>query len=109
MLRFVYYLATSDIIVLDDYYPIIYDFTYDSRVKVVQVWHACGAFKTVGFERVGNSDAPHFNSLTHKCYTHVIVSSELSARHNAEAFCISENKFYNTGIPRTDLFFSAPL
>lgn len=106
MLRFVYYLATSDIIVLDDYYPIIYDFTYDIRVKVVQVWHACGAFKTVGFERVGNSDAPHFNSLTHKCYTHVIVSSELSARHNAEAFCISENKFYNTGIPRTDLFFS---
>lgn len=105
MLHFVYYLATSDIIVLDDYYPVIYDFSYDEDVKVVQVWHACGAFKTVGFERVGHKDAPHFNSLTHKCYTHVIVSSELSARHNAEAFCISENKFYNTGIPRTDLFF----
>lgn len=105
MLRFVYYLSTSDIVVLDDYYPLIYDLTYDSKVKVVQVWHACGAFKTVGFERVGKSDAPHFNSLTHKCYTHVIVSSEISARHNAEAFCISENKFYNTGIPRTDIFF----
>ena len=105
MLRFVYYLATSDAIVLDDYYPVIYDFTYDKRVKVIQVWHACGAFKTVGFERVGNKDAPYFNSLTHKCYTHVVVSSEISAKHNAEAFCIAESKFYDTGIPRTDLFF----
>lgn len=105
MIKFNYYLATSDVIVLDDYYPIIYDVTYDKRVKVVQVWHACGAFKTVGFERIGKKDAPHFNSQTHKCYTHVIVSSEISARHNAEAFCISESKFYTTGIPRTDLFF----
>ncbi len=105
MIRFDYYLATSDVIVLDDYYPIIYDMDYDPSVKVVQVWHACGAFKTVGFERIGKKDAPHFNSKTHKCYTHVIVSSEISARHNAEAFCISERKFYITGIPRTDLFF----
>ncbi|MCD7958682.1 MAG: CDP-glycerol glycerophosphotransferase family protein [Ruminococcus sp.] len=106
MIKFDYYLATSDVIVLDDYYPIIYDLKYDKRVKVVQVWHACGAFKTVGFERIEKKDAPHFNSLTHKCYTHVIVSSEISAKHNAEAFCLSEDKFYITGIPRTDLFFN---
>ncbi len=105
MIKFDYYLATSDVVVIDDYYPLIYDVSFDPRVKLVQVWHACGAFKTVGFERIGKSDAPHFNSLTHKNYTHVIVSSEISAKHNAEAFCIAENKFYITGIPRTDLFF----
>lgn len=105
MIRLIQYLATSDMIVIDDYYPLIYDFDYDPRVKIIQVWHACGAFKTVGFERIEKGDAPVFNTRTHKCYTHVIVSSELSARHNAEAFCISEKKFYITGIPRTDIFF----
>ncbi len=105
MIRFDWYLAIADVIVLDDYYPLIYDLKYDSRTKLVQVWHACGAFKTVGFERIGKADGPHFNSRTHKNYTHVIVSSEISAQHNAEAFCISRDKFYITGIPRTDIFF----
>ncbi len=105
MIQFLYYLATSDMVVIDDFYPLIYDFDYDPRVKLIQVWHACGAFKTVGFERTGKANSPVFNSRTHKCYTHVTVSSALSARHNAESFCIAEEKFYITGIPRTDVFF----
>ena len=53
MIRFVYYLATSDIILIDDYYPDIYLVDYPKNVKVLQVWHACGAFKSLGFERLG--------------------------------------------------------
>ena len=102
---FTYYLATSDYIFTDDYQPELYLNDYDPSVKIIQVWHACGAFKTVGFERLGAKGAPAFNTRTHKCYTHVLVSSEHSAKHNAEAFAISRDKFFPTGVPRTDVFF----
>lgn len=105
MMRFVYLLATCDIIILDDYYPEIYTVDFPKNVKVIQVWHACGAFKTVGLERTGKIGAPEFNTPVHKCYTHVPVSSEHSALHNAEAFCIDTKKFYPVGVPRTDIFF----
>lgn len=103
--KFVYYLATSDIILIDDYYPEVYKVDYAKSVKVLQVWHACGAFKSLGFERLGKPGAPPFNTRVHKCYTHVPVSSEHSAKHHAEGFAISESKFYPVGIPRTDIFF----
>lgn len=105
MMRFVYLLATCDIIILDDYYPEIYTVDFPKNVKVVQVWHACGAFKTVGLERTGKVGAPEFNTPVHRCYTHVPVSSEHSAKHNAEAFCLDLKKFYPVGVPRTDIFF----
>lgn len=105
MLKFDYYLATSDIIILDDYYPEIYKVDYDKSVKVLQVWHACGAFKSLGFERLGKAGAPPFNTRVHKCYTHIPVSSYHSVKHHAEGFAIDESKFYPIGIPRTDIFF----
>jgi CDP-ribitol ribitolphosphotransferase len=105
MLRFVYLLATSDIILIDDYYPEIYKVDYDENVKVVQVWHACGAFKALGLERMTKKGAPSLNTRVHKCYTHVPVSSYHSALHHQEAFGIEIEKFYPVGVPRTDIFF----
>ncbi|MEG0291413.1 MAG: CDP-glycerol glycerophosphotransferase family protein [Anaerovoracaceae bacterium] len=104
-LLFTYYLATSDYIFLDDYQPEIYKNDYDKNVKIIQLWHACGAFKTLGFERLDAKGAPGFTTRVHKCYTHVPVSSEHSVKHHAEAFAIDENKFYPIGIARTDVFF----
>lgn len=104
-LRFLYYLATSDIIMIDDYYPDIYQVDYDKSVKVIQIWHACGAFKALGMERMDKPGAPPLNTRVHKCYTAMPVSSEHSVLHHAEAFGIDESKFYPIGIPRTDIFF----
>lgn len=103
--RFTKLLATCDIIMIDDYYPDVYKFDYDPRVKVIQLWHACGAFKSLGFERMDKPGAPPLNTRVHKCYTHMPVSSYHSALHHAEGFCIDESKFYPIGIPRTDIFF----
>lgn len=103
--QFTHALATSDVIFTDDYQPELYKNEYDKDVKLVQLWHACGAFKTVGFERLGKKGQPSLLTKVHKNYTHVIVSSEHSAQHNAEAFAISESRFYPVGIPRTDVFF----
>ena len=103
--RFTKLLATCDVIMIDDYYPDVYKFDYDPRVKVIQLWHACGAFKSLGFERMDKPGAPPLNTRVHKCYTHMPVSSHHSALHHAEGFCIDESKFYPVGIPRTDIFF----
>jgi CDP-ribitol ribitolphosphotransferase len=105
MIRFIYRLASSDVIILDDYFPEIYKPDYDENVKIIQVWHACGAFKSLGLERMDKAGAPPINTRVHKCYTHVPVSSEHSARHHQEAFGIDYDKFYPVGIPRTDIFF----
>lgn len=94
MIRFIYRLASSDVILLDDYYPEIYKPTYDKNVKVIQVWHACGAFKALGLERMSKAGAPPINTSVHKCYTHVPVSSYHSALHHQEAFGIGIDKFY---------------
>lgn len=105
MIGFIRKLATSDVILIDDYYPEIYKFDYDKSVKIFQVWHACGAFKSLGLERMTKPGAPPINTRVHKCYTHVPVSSMHSAFHHQEAFGINLDKFYPVGVPRTDIFF----
>lgn len=104
-IMFTYYLATSDIIILDDYQPEIYVVDYDPKVKIIQLWHACGAFKTLGLERISKPGAPAFDTRVHKCYTYMTVSSDHSVLHHAEAFGISESKIVPVGIARTDIFF----
>lgn len=99
-------LAMANIVIVDDYQPELYLVKFLDHVKVIQLWHACGAFKTVGLERTGKPGAPEFNTNVHKCYTHMPVSSELSAQHYAEAFGIDESKILPLGIARTDIFFS---
>nr|MCR5450998.1 CDP-glycerol glycerophosphotransferase family protein [Lachnospiraceae bacterium] len=45
------------------------------------------------------------NTIVHKCYTHVPVSSEHSGLHCAESFGLPEDVFKPIGVPRTDVFF----
>jgi len=71
-------------------------------VRIIQLWHASGAFKTVGYSRVGLPDP---NVRVHKSYTAAIVSSEFDVPFYAEAFGIPEDRVTPTGIPRMDRFF----
>jgi CDP-ribitol ribitolphosphotransferase / teichoic acid ribitol-phosphate polymerase len=93
------------VIVIDDYQPIIYRIGVDPGVRIVQLWHASGAFKTVGYSRVGKPGGPDPFSRIHKNYTHAIVSSDLDVPFYAEAFGIPEANVVPTGIPRMDRFF----
>lgn len=101
----IYDIATSKYILLDDFYPMIYDMEIRKEAELVQLWHACGAFKTFGFSRLGKDGGPKMRSSNHRNYTKAIVSSENIKKHYAEGFGISEDKVFATGIPRTDIFF----
>jgi CDP-ribitol ribitolphosphotransferase / teichoic acid ribitol-phosphate polymerase len=98
-------LAGADVIVIDDFQPIIYRIGVDPDVRIVQLWHAAGAFKTVGYSRIGKPGGPDPFSRVHKNYTHAIVSSDHDVPFYAEAFGIPESRVIPTGIPRMDPFF----
>ncbi len=98
-------IASSKFILLDDFYPMIYTLKLRKGTELIQLWHAMGAFKTVGYSRMGKVGGPTVKSLTHKNYTATIVSSENIRKDYAEAFDISIDKVHALGIPRTDIFF----
>ena len=103
-LRLPWMLARADVILIEDYQPIIYQID-DPAVRIVQLWHASGAFKTVGYSRVGKPGGPNPYSRIHKNYTHAIVSSDHDVPFYAEAFGIPESRVVPTGMPRMDRFF----
>jgi hypothetical protein len=102
--RLPWLLARADVIVIDDYQPVIYRVD-DPDVRIIQLWHAWGAFKTVGYSRIGKPGGPSPYSRVHKNYTHAIVSSDAEVPFYAEAFGIPEARVAPTGIPRMDRFF----
>lgn len=102
-------MATSPVIVVDDFFPTIYPIKIRKGTQLLQVWHASGAFKTMGFSRAGKPGGPIKGSKTHRNYTAAIVSSEQVRANYAEAFGIDAAKVHATGIPRTDIFFDNDL
>lgn len=103
--KFPYLLGRSDYIFVDDFHPLIYTVKLKPSQELIQVWHACGAFKTVGYSRAGKKGGPFFDSLIHRNYTKATVSSETDIPFYAEAFGIKEEYILPTGVPRTDIFF----
>ena len=98
-----YHLLTSKVIVTDDYLSYLRLVTLKKDQKVVQIWHACGAFKKFGLD---SATLPHeLETKTHQQYDDVIVSAEDVRKHYASAFGLPLEKIKPLGIPGTDIFF----
>lgn len=103
--RFIRAMAQTEYTLIDDFFPLVYPIKLRENARLVQVWHAIGAFKRVGYSRLGKSGGPVETSISHKNYTDVIVSADAIRGDYAEAFGIDLNKVHATGVPRADLFF----
>ncbi len=101
-LQLAHHMATSQVIFCDDFQPYLYHVKLRPGQRLVQLWHACGHFKTVGFGRVGTLDAGAPFTNNHRTYTDVIVASETDVPYYAEAFGITDDKVRALGIPRHD-------
>lgn len=97
--------ATSKVIVLDEFTPQIHLIDLKPETKLIQLWHACGAFKTFGFTRIGKPKGSPQPTRNHRSYDYVTVSSEYCKKCHSEGFGISTNNVVPTGIARTDIFF----
>lgn len=100
-----YKLARSKVVVVDDFTPVLNEVWAMKHRILIQLWHACGAFKTFGFTRVGKDGGPNQTSTNHRYYNYAIVSSSEIRRFYAEGFGIDEKNVKALGIPRTDDFF----
>ena len=108
--RAAFHLATARVFIVDDYFFPIYAIEPRPDTTIVQVWHACGAFKKFGYSVADKSFGAE-RVLTdririHSNYDVCLVSSASVIPHYAEAFGLPSTVFRSDlGIPRTDLFF----
>ncbi|MFD1848646.1 CDP-glycerol glycerophosphotransferase family protein [Oceanobacillus bengalensis] len=101
-------LSNARYLIVDDYYLPIYLVHPRIDLKVIQLWHAAGAFKKFGHSTVGTKFGPTKDYIKmvpiHSNYTHVYVTSKHIVPFYAEAFNMSQNRIFPLGIPRVDLF-----
>ncbi|MEG2050839.1 MAG: CDP-glycerol glycerophosphotransferase family protein [Oscillospiraceae bacterium] len=105
IIKFAKLYSTSAVVIVDDFFELTSIVRKKKDVKLIQVWHACGAFKTFGFSRLGKPGGPKQSTSHHRCYDYAVVSSENIRRYYSEGFGISLEKVVATGVPRTDIFF----
>lgn len=105
MLRLAKYFATSRVILVDDYMELLFKMPRREGTTLIQLWHACGAFKTFGCSRLGKKGGQTLKSPNHRNYDYATVSSKEIAKFYAEGFGLSMEKVVATGVPRTDIFF----
>ncbi len=82
------------------------------ETKVIQTWHACGAFKKFGYSVVGKGFGTTLEDLekypVHKNFSFVTVSAPEVVWAYAEAFHMEDHpeRILPIGVSRTDMFFS---
>lgn len=105
------YYAQSKCVFLTDNFDPLYAHQPRKGTKVIQLWHACGAFKKWGFSTLdlawGGKREDFLRFPMHNTYTDVFVSSEAVIPCYAEAFNCSERKIKAFGTPRTDVYFDS--
>ena len=108
-----YRVATSRVVIADDYFFPIYPVRKRSGVTIIQVWHACGAFKRFGRATLASEWGADEIFLKwvpiHSNYDLTLVSSASIAQIYADAFGQSvETVTAVFGIPRTDALAPSP-
>ncbi len=96
-------ILTSKVIVTDDYCRYLRYLPLRPEQKVIQIWHACGAFKMFG--QRGTPFSTKAELAYHARYDLVSVSSENIRTVYADAFDIDVRKVKAMGVPRTDMYF----
>jgi CDP-ribitol ribitolphosphotransferase len=105
MMRATYELATARYFIIDDYYYPVYVSSLRKGTEVIQLWHACGAFKKFGYSVLDKSYSPDDDYLKmvqiHRNYSKVYVSGEACVAPYADAFGMTQERIYPLGVPRT--------
>lgn len=101
-----YYLLTSRVVVTDDYIRYLRAVKLREEQKVIQIWHACGAFKKFGLDAPSRLTKQE-EIATHLQYSAVAVTGEECRKPFAGAFGVSEDICLPLGLPRTDSLVSS--
>ncbi len=105
-----YHIATSKVIVLDSYCIAVSLLKHRPSLKVIQMWHALGAYKKFGKsildKQEGTSSTVASAMQMHRGYDVILASSDYCKPFLGEAFGYPEEVFRVIPLPRTDLLRS---
>lgn len=110
LIRSAYHMATSEYVIIDNYFGTLAGLPFRKQTKCIQLWHAAGAVKKFAllapstYER-SQKALKRFKSV-YQSFHHVVVGSDHMADILKEAFELDDGRIVRTGIPRTDLFFN---
>ena len=96
-----YHLLTNKVIVTDDYVRYMRWMKLRKDQQLIQIWHACGAFKKFALDAPSKL-TPEEEKATHSQYSAVAVTAEHCKKFYAQAFGVSEDICLPLGLPRTD-------
>ena len=103
--RCAYMVAAARLIILEDFVPQLHALDIRCDTEILQMWHACGAFKLFGLSELGIVDHLEQSTRNHRSYTAALASSRGVVPFYSEAFGIDERAVKAVGVPRTDIFF----
>jgi CDP-glycerol glycerophosphotransferase (TagB/SpsB family) len=103
LVRLPWWLARAAVIVTDGHIELVQVASW--QIRTVEVWHAYGAFKLMGYSLAGRPGELSPFSRAYKGYAAVTVGSDADIPVYAEAFGLPEERIHPTGIPRVDRFF----
>ncbi|TKX32193.1 CDP-glycerol glycerophosphotransferase family protein [Campylobacter aviculae] len=105
----IWWISQSKIIFVDQADRIISRLTLDKKTKLIQVWHAGGAYKAFGFDAMRHYEdqAKELSRISriHGQYSNVIISDAKLIDIMTKAYNIQSDKLLPLGLPRTDMFF----
>ena len=104
LLRGMYYIQTSGLVVVDNAYFPVHVMPHRPQTTVVQVWHAAGALKRFGLD-APVLRRPSERRFLHRHYDYVVVGGEAARVPYSSALRTPVDRVLALGSPRTDLLF----
>jgi CDP-ribitol ribitolphosphotransferase len=106
MVAEMYHVATSRAVVIDTYIVAVSVLKHRPQLKVLQIWHALGAFKAFGRMAIGRAEGSAEGLAQvmrmHENYTYVSAPSAATAAVYRQCFGIDESRIVLAGSPRVD-------
>lgn len=111
MIRQTYFLATSDIVVLERWCLVVSLLEDRTKAAVVQVWHAMGSVKKFGLTALNVEEGHSTNAARalkmHEGYDGVAIASLGSSDHFAKSFGVAPEVLFEAPLPHSDKLLSA--
>lgn len=105
MVSFMKAYATAETVVICDNFLPVASCRKRKGTRVIQLWHACGAFKKFGYDT--EEDIPiYYKGNVFKNSSLVTVSAPFCVAPFASAMRLPERRVRALGVSRTDLYFS---
>ncbi len=105
MARFMKKYATAETVIICDNFLPVASCRKRRGTSVIQLWHACGAFKKFGYDTSADIPSYYKGNVLANCDL-VTVSSQICVKPFSSAMRLPEKAVRPVGVSRTDLYFN---